>query len=188
MTNVRVLQSKGPGPRAPLFREASGRFGEWFEAAGPLLHRNEPLVREATRRDLDPSIVLTLLVERELLLVDLAAAGVAVANAMAELRAAASSIPLQGPGTPHGSYVRQLMLSCRRPAHPRTGEAPRDIQAAVPARLLARVKGNVCDRAISAAATAVALDDAILWEVAAASAGRTMAEWALLVLLREERS
>jgi hypothetical protein len=165
--------------REPLYAETAGRYGDWREPLRSELADAQRLCRAAAARRVDPGVALTLLVERALVLDDLRWLGhdVEDARTVLGLEAAEQPAPLLGPGQPNAGYARAL-----------NGLAPagtRDLRGipSLPARVLARVDDARVEAILDETPLTLALGEAVAWERAALATGRSMAEWALLVLL-----
>jgi hypothetical protein len=149
--------------------------------------RREPIVVTLDEPDLSlfvsecraasaaPEAVYPLLLERRLLLDDLAEIGVEPALAVALLTAAAqvvrATVPLDGASS---DYLRSFL-------------AQRQVCGAL-CQFLAPVPVRVYARAIDLQEGVVeikAIKQALSWEQASAASARTMAEWGFLVLLGE---
>jgi hypothetical protein len=134
----------------------------------------EALDRAANRLGLAPDLVAALLVERELALSDLVEAGLerTRAEALLDEAAAADASPSVGPGNLLFGYLRDL-----RHGLVASGEPSVDRWIMLPLRLHESVRR-----------TGLAVDPedaerARRWELAAASSGLQMREWALRAAL-----
>lgn len=121
-----------------------------------------------------PERAYPLLLERRLLLDDATASGFDGAEAAAALNAAALEARVEvALDAPSSAYLRSLA----RPA-----------ATVVAAKFLASVPVRLYPRAVTVAPrTAIeqgAVREAVAWERASVAAGRTMAEWGFLVLIR----
>lgn len=163
--------------RESLHLEISGRFGDWREPLPHELPDTVPLCRAARLCRLDPGVALTLLVERALVLHDVAWLGHDTEEARTVLGLEAADEPVAlGPGHPDVGYARALGGS---------SSAATELRGipSLPARLLARADGPTVARILSEPSLPVLLEEAVAWERAALVAGRPLGEWALLVLL-----
>lgn len=137
----------------------------------------ELFVSECGAACISPERAYPLVIERRLLLDDAAAAGFDISDVAAILNAAGrqatTEVALDGPSS---SYLR----SFARPAA--TVVATSKFLATVPVRLYARAVTVEAQAAIECGAVA----EAIAWERASVAAGRTLAEWAFLTILRSE--
>lgn len=174
MHNVVPIQS-----REPLFAEPAGRPGDWWEpipiSAAAVAAQFDA---EGQQRRLPIDLVATLVIEHEYVVRDIAACGIDVARARAALAAAGDALATTGPGRLHTSYVRMLRSGER--GYERESDAQlarRDL--VLPLRLHDVARGldlrDVCN--------GESLNDAIAWEIAAATNGQFMREWALRTLL-----
>jgi hypothetical protein len=167
--------------RVPLFGEPAGRSGDWWEPI-PVNAAEVAtgLAVEANRLCLPVDLLVTLLVEHALVERDIADCGVDEARARAVLVSAREDQPTTGPGRLHTSYARMLRSGER--GYERESEAQlaqRDLM--LPLRLHDSARsfdlGEVCKFE--------SLVEAIAWEIAAATSGQFMREWALRLLLAE---
>lgn len=165
--------------RDPQYVETAGRFGDWREPLGRELPDVGPLCRAAESRRLDPGVALTLLVERSLVLDDLRWLGhdADAARTVLGLEAADQPPVVPGPGQPNSGYARTL--------NGLGSAGARDLRGipSLPARLLDRVDDSRVEAVLDESPLSVLLAEAVAWERAALAAGRSMGEWALLVLL-----
>lgn len=165
--------------RTSLFAEPAGRAGDWWEPIEvSAAYGAAELNREAERCRLPIDLVYSLLVERALIEEDIAVCALDTRRARTALNDAAHTTPALGPGCLHTSYVR--MLRSGESDYERESEeqlAGRDLL--LPLRLHESARSldlrNVCKTA--------SLKDTLAWEIAAASNGQFMREWALRVLL-----
>lgn len=162
-----------PLPPTAILDAPRGRPGDWSEPADLHIDR-EALDQAAASLRLEPDLVAALLVERELALRDLAEAGLqsSGAQALLDLTAAVADAPALGPGNLFFGYVRELRLGGPEPADSSVGRS-----LMLPLRLHEPVRrsGLVVDPGDAEQARA--------WEMAAASAGLQMREWALRAAL-----
>jgi hypothetical protein len=173
MPNVQALQ-----PPQLLLDAPAGRAGDWSE---PLLLQGlaaDALDAVARQRGLPVDLLVGLLLERELLLGDLASAGIAASDAIALLDDASSRPrPLAGPGRLHAHYVRYLA---------RGDYAVHESALARP--LMIPLRLHEAARQVEAATLEAShVASACAWELAAAAVDRFMRDWGLLVALRAER-
>lgn len=173
MLNVRPLQ-----PSPLLLEPPAGRAGDWSE---PLLLQGlatEAFDAVAQQQGLPVDLLVALLLERELVLGDLASASIVRGDAVALLDEASSRPrPLAGPGRLHAHYARYLARGDGA-----VQESVRGRPLMIPLRL------HEAARQVEAAtleATQVA--SACAWELSAAADNRFMRDWGLLVALRAER-
>jgi hypothetical protein len=133
------------------------------------------LAAEAAARGLELDQAAGLLVERALALRDAESLGIPSGAAREALDSAVNSLTRLAVPASTARYVRSLVAQLAT-ARPREAEGVR--QLALPVRLIARAA------ALDFAKVLVArdLDEAIRFEIAAASCGRTMSEWAMFVL------
>ena len=160
-------------PHSAILDAPRGRPGDWSEPIDLDVDR-EALDRAAARLRLAPDLLAALLVERELVLRDLADAGLepSRARALLDLAAAVDDAPAVGPGNLFFGYLRDLRLGSLELVDPSVGRP-----LMLPLRLHEPLRR---DR--------LALDtgdgeQAKGWEIAAASAGLLMREWALRVAI-----
>jgi hypothetical protein len=179
MTNVLPIRL-----REPLFVEPAGRPGDWWEPVGlPAIEVEEHVRREAAARRLPLDLLFALLVERMLVTSDIADCALEAEAARAVLAAEAASLASAGPGRLLLSYVRVLRTGERN--HEPESElqlARRDL--VLPLRLHEAVR--CCD--LRAVCSGGGSEEAIRWEVAAATGGQLMREWALRALLAHAAS
>lgn len=165
--------------RLPLFAEPAGRPGDWWEPLPQVAaSAAAPLLADANRRRLPVDLVVALLVEHALIARDIVGCGVDPIRARTALRSAAGLAVISGPGRPNTSYVRVLRAGDRGFEQESEAQlAQRDLL--LPLRLHERAsKLRVAD-----VCRPDALDEAVVWEVAAAMTGQFMREWALRELL-----
>jgi hypothetical protein len=133
---------------------------------------------EAHRWGLPVDLLAALLVEHALILRDISDCGIDAARARAALTVAADALPATGPGRVYTAYVRMLR------GGERGGRRESDAQLArrdlvLPLRLHDAVRGQqLCD-----ACDGESLNEAVAWEIAAATCSQLMREWALRTLL-----
>jgi hypothetical protein len=153
------------------------RAGEWREPIVVTLEREPAQVfaRECSDSLVDHERAYALLVERRLLLDDVAESDVDVDAARTVLSAAARDATVT---TALDGVAARYVRSFARPAP--TARFNDRFIVALPVRIHARATGLA--PAVVAAPDAV--PEAVAWERASAACGRTMAEWAFLVLLR----
>ncbi len=173
MSNVIPLSTP-----APLFPEPAGRPGDWWEPVPMATAAIVRLGREGMRRRLPVDLLAALLVEHALVISDISGCPGDPLPAHAALGRAATELAAIGPGRLHTAYVQMLRGGERGYEHESDVQlARRDL--VLPLRLHEQVrdldlpKAFECDR----------LDEAISWEIAAASGGQFMREWALSTLL-----
>lgn len=167
--------------RVPLFAEPAGRPGDWWEPLGISASAAAAhLAAEADRRRLPVDLLVALLLEDALVVQDIADCGLDALSARATLSTAAERHASSGPGRLHTSYVRMLRrgeVDYERQTEARF--AQRDI--ALPLRLhdaAGRLDlPSICQRN--------SIDQALGWEIAAATSGQFMREWALRALLQD---
>lgn len=165
--------------RQPLFAEPAGRAGDWWEPLSiPAAEIRGALHSEAEQRRLPIDLLAALLIEHALVENDIAACALDGRRARAVLTAAADAKPTLGPGCLHTNYVRMFGTG------ERGYESESDVQLAdrdlvLPLRLHEAAR-TITLREVGDGA---ALDEAIAWEIAAASSGQFMREWALRLLL-----
>jgi hypothetical protein len=168
MRNLRLIESA-----EPLFDPPRGRPGDWSEPLTLDSLGAEKLDHAAQALKVEPDLLAALLVEHALLLRDLVEARVDVDRARDHLNREASALATSpGPGRLLATYVRDL----RRGARPSSrGQGP---QVLIPLRLH--------DEAVVVAHRLCVSDaaEALRFEIAAASSGKLMREWALQVALR----
>jgi hypothetical protein len=160
-------------PPAAVLDAPRGRPGDWSEAIDLDIDR-EALDRAAARLRLEPDLIAALLVERELVLHDLADAGLDAprAQSLLDLAGLADDAPAVGPGNLFFGYLRDLRLGRLERREPSVGR-----RLMLPLRL---------HESVRRAAPALDLGDAEqarAWEIAAASTGLQMREWALRCVL-----
>ena len=150
-----------------------GRPGDWSEPIDLQVDR-EALDRAANRLGLAPDLVAALLVERELALSDLVEAGLerTRAEALLDEAAAADAAPSVGPGNLLFGYLRDL-----RHGRLASGEPSVDRWIMLPLRLHESL------RRTRLAVDPEDAEHARRWELAAASSGLQMREWALRAAL-----
>jgi hypothetical protein len=145
---------------------------------GIVLHLSLGLDRflaAAADAGLSPSEATRLAVERALVLSDAVALGVDSESARRRIcSAAAMARPKLAIAAQEGDRVRCL-IAARPVARAKTNSR---LVVPLPERLLARTKGRVPASALDPDIVA----EMVSWEIAATLAGRTMGEWALLVL------
>jgi hypothetical protein len=166
--------------RPGLFVAPAARPGDWWE---PLPRHDASvaaaLYDEGSKRRLPIDLLAAVLIEHSLVERDLADCGLDARTAMATLNDASELGSISGgPGRLNTPYVHMLRAGdrCFEPES-RARLAARDLM--LPLRLLGRTAQLSLEDVFSAAA----LDDAIRWEIAAATADQFMREWALQVLL-----
>lgn len=133
---------------------------------------------EAERRRLPIDLACTLVVERALIEEDIAGSALDSRRARTALNEAAGTTPTLGPGSLHTSYVRML----------RSGESHygRESQEQVAGRnLLLPLRLHEAARALDLREVCeiASIGEAVAWEIAAASSGQFMRDWALRLLL-----
>lgn len=173
MTNIATIPL-----RQPLFAEPAGRPGDWWEPVPIRAGVAAGLSAEAARRRLPVDLLATLLVEHARVLHDITDAGIEAGQALAALSVAGEGQATSGPGRLHTSYVRMLRSGEHAYEHESNAQlARRDL--VFPLRLhdaaLSLELREVCD--------GDSLNEAVAWEVAAATSGQFMREWALRTLL-----
>jgi hypothetical protein len=165
--------------RMPLFAEPAGRAGDWWEPTGVCAAEVATGLRvEVDRHRLPVDLLAALLVEHALVESDIAACAVEDACARTALNDAARAKPTLGPGCLHTSYVR--MLGMGEYDYEREGDeqlARRDLH--LPLRLHDAVRTVDLEEVWNSEV----VDEAIAWEIAAASRGQFMREWSLRTLL-----
>lgn len=173
MSNVVPIPARGA-----LFTEPAGRAGDWWEPISVDAARAVGLADEAAKRRLPLDLLASLVVEHALVERDIAESAVDKMAATRALDAAVQRIPASGPGCLHTSYIRMLGRGDGVYEPERDDRlAQRDLM--LPLRL--HQAASSVD--IAAVCRLGALDEAIAWEIAAASSGQFMREWALRVLL-----
>jgi hypothetical protein len=173
MSNVVPIPS-----RLPRFAEPAGRVGDWWEPVASAAGVAGQLQVEADRRRLTVDLLAALHVERALVQNDIETSGLHAGAARAALANAAHGQPSAGPGCLHAGYLRMLRSGERGYERESTEQlARRDLF--LPLRLHDAVR--VLD--LRGALDTSAVGEAVAWEIAAASNGQFMREWALKVLL-----
>lgn len=173
MSNVVPIET-----RVPLFAEPAGRPGDWWEPLAVSAEVAVGLNREAGLHHLSVDLLAALLVERALVVQDISDCVLDPMRARATLAAAADRQPATGPGHLHTSYVRMLRGGESGYQGERAAQlAQRDL--ILPLRLHDAVRSvdlaEVC--------ASDSLDEAIAWEISAATSGQFMRGWALRTLL-----
>lgn len=169
-----------PG-RIALFTEPAGRPGDWWEPSPfSASEAAVDLCAEAHRRRLPLDLLVTLLVERTLIERDVDRCGIDGASARAALADAVAAQPMTGPGRLHTAYVR--MLCSGEDDYERESDAHLAGRVIVlPLRLHDAIR-SLDPREVDGGEP---LDEAIAWEIAAATSGQFMREWALRILLAQ---
>jgi hypothetical protein len=170
--------------RLPLFAEPAGRPGDWWEPISLCAAKAAgQLHAVAHARHLPVDLLAALLVEHALIARDIADCGINAGRARAALAAAGEAQAPTGPGRLHTAYVR--MLRSGEYDYEHEGEAQlaqRDL--VLPLRLHEAARAldlrKACD--------ADMLDEAIAWEISAATTGQFMREWVLRMLLLQTAS
>ena len=164
---------------APLFEPPAGRAGDWSETIWLDGLDVDALAEEAGRRRLPVDLVAALLLERRLLVSDLDGVGLACADAVRVLDAAAlQPRPVTGPGRLHVAYTRLL-----KRGDSASHDEARDRPLMIPLRL------HEAARLLDATTLRIGdIQQALEWECAAAADERFMREWGLFVVLRAARS
>lgn len=132
----------------------------------------------ASAEGMTMKLAVSLLAQRQLVVDDLEAIGYGGAEAVLDQASAATSpaIALCGPTA---GYVRDLQR--QRPLPPQ--HLPERLLIPLPVRIVDRLLAGDRYRGLDPAQ----LDQARAWELASALRGRTMAEWAILVIASEGR-
>jgi hypothetical protein len=133
------------------------------------------LAAQAAARGLELDQAAGLLVERALALQDAESLGIPAEAAREVLDSAVNSLTRLAVPASTARYVRSLVAQL---AIARSREAEGVRHLALPVRLTARASGLDFARVLDARD----LDEAIRFEIAAASCGRTMSEWAMFAL------
>jgi hypothetical protein len=164
---------------APLFKPPAGRAGDWSEPIWLDGLDVDALAEDAGRRRLPVDLLATFLLERRLLVSDLEDVGLARADALRVLDAAAvQPPPVTGPGRLHVAYIRSL-----KRGDSASHDEARDRPLMIPLRL------HAAARLLDATTLRIGdIQQALEWECAAASDERFMREWGLFVTLRAARS
>lgn len=166
--SLRLVDTPAPPPlpTGEVLVATARRPGELHDVVA--LGRSSGLIAAtAARSRIGVDLAVTLLLELQLLACDCAAAGLAL-PAVPPI-----SSPRRRLSAAEADYLRVLTF---RPG----ADATSVDRVALPVRLLPRFSSSV----IEAAASAVDLEEAIRWEVAALLEGRTIAELALLLALQ----
>lgn len=162
-----------PISAAPIFDPPRGRPGDWSEPVDMPGIVAEALDAEAARLRLPPDLVAALLVERALLLEDLARAGLSGARAQALLDQAAARVGAAlGPGNLFFRYVRDL----------RSGFAD-ETSSAVGRPLMLPLRLHEPLRRLECGLDTRHADQARNWEMRAANESVFVREWGLRVAL-----
>lgn len=167
--------------RAPLFDAPAGRPGDWWEPVS--IAAEEVAMRlgtDACRRRLPVDIVAALLVEHALVVRDIGECGLDADRSRAALTAAGDAPLATGPGRLHTSYVRMLRGG-QRDYEPASDAQVTARDLVVPLRLHDATR----DLELPELFSGDLLDEALDWEVASATCGQFMREWALRILLAE---
>lgn len=169
---IRLLASD-PLPPLPtaadlLDSENPRRPGETHEALPLSRSAAERISAEAARLGIGTDLAASLLIEAGLLLDDVGPKALSLSGE--------NGWPDSALSESSARYVRALTIARR----PRKGARPSPGCAAIPVRLITRLRGESVDELIAK----VELERAVSWEVAAMLEGRTMAEWVLLRLGR----
>jgi hypothetical protein len=164
---LRLVHGRGPEPNFDL---PEGRPGDWSEPIHVESLDFALVASRASSLEVSPHLLAAALVERALLINDLANSELlAVLDEDAE-----RPRPTPGPGASLQSYVRDL-----RNGSAASRDRRSDGALVIPLRLHHELN------ALSGADLDVAhADQALRWEIAAACDGRLMREWGLLVALR----
>lgn len=170
--------------RDPLFAEPAGRPGDWWEPIPRSAAEVAPaLGAEGAKRRLPVDLLAALLLEGAQVSRDIAECGIDAERARSALARAGSGLAATGPGRLHTSYVRMLTNGERDFEHESDAQlGQRDL--VLPLRLHEAARAlqlpEICDPG--------SFDEAIMWEIAAATSGQFMREWALRVLLADATS
>ena len=169
--------------RVPLFAEPAGRPGDWWEPLAVSAGAASILSAQSRRLRLPVDLIAALLAEHAIVERDITECGIDAARARATLATGAARQPTTGPGHLYTSYVR--MLGGGESNHKGEGDAQLSQRDLVfPLRLHDAVRSldlaEVC--------ASDTLDEAIAWEISAATSGQFMREWALRTLLAQTAS
>lgn len=160
-------------PPAPILDAPRGRPGDWSEPVDLHIDR-DALDRVARRLGNEADLLAALLVERELLLADFEEAGFErlQAQALLDEAAPADTEPSVGPGNLFFGYLRDL----------RQGRAGRS-ESSVGRWIMLPLRLHEPLRRSNLVVDPADAEQAKRWEIAAATAGLQMREWALRVAL-----
>lgn len=174
-SNLQLVDAFRSPDGLDLCQRSVGRFGETREPIALRSCEARQVLEDVVRLRLPPDLVVTLVVERQLVLADLRGLGFSVETARRTLAKASAEVSDSrlGPGRLNRSYDR--LLTSGEDVSPLKDLA----YVTIPSRLCERVRYIDLGQALEPGA----IQEGREWERAALAAERTMAEWALYVLL-----